>query len=172
MPKAKVRPVLTHAQVRRLFAYHEDGYLTWMVALNKSTKVGDKAGTQGEGDGGYLRVKINGWEYSVHKLIFLWHTGKSPKIVDHADHNKQNNRIDNLRAATAGENSRNASLRKDAQVKVKGVTYRPGKRSPWVAELRVNGIRVLHASFRTLEEAERAVKEARRAWHGSFYCDG
>lgn len=172
MPKPRKRPKLTQAQVRRLFAYHDDGYLAWRVALNKATKVGDRAGTQKKGEGGYLRVKIHGWEYAVHRLIFLWHTGESPTIVDHIDNNRQNNKISNLRPAGFGENSQNAVLRRDAKVRVKGVTFRAGKPKPWVAELRVNGKRVLHVSCSTLEEAAAIVKEARRIHHRDFRCDG
>lgn len=172
MPKPKTRPQLTQAEVRKLFAYHEDGYLVWRVRLNKATKIGERAGTTKGNDKGYLRIKVHGWEYAVHRLVYLWHTGESPTIVDHIDHNRQNNKISNLRSASFSHNSWNAVLRKDAQIKVKGVTYREGKKSPWVAELRVNGKRVLHKSFQTLEEAERAVKEARRIYHKGFHEDG
>jgi hypothetical protein len=172
MAKSKKRPELTQAQVRRLFAYNDEGFFTWRVALNKATKIGDRAGTVSANDKGYMRVKIRGWEYAVHRLVYLWHTGESPPMVDHADHDRQNNRIENLRAASASDNSRNATLRSDAKLKVKGVTYRQDKNKPYIAELRVNGKRVMHVSFFTLEEAERAVMEARRVYHGSFHCDG
>ena len=172
MPRPSTRPKLTKAEVRLLFDYHPDGYLTWKMPLNKATKVGDRAGTLNPNDKGYIRCKIRGWEYAVHRLIFLWHTGESPTIVDHEDHNRQNNKIENLRAAGTRENSWNAVLRQDAKVRVKGVTFRPGKKSPWVAELRVNGKRVLHKSFQSLAEAERAVREARRVYHKGFHFDG
>lgn len=173
MAKPKKRPVLTQAAVRKLFAYNDEGDLVWRIALNRATKVGDIAGTKkAEGENGYVKVKIHGWEYAVHRLIYLWHTGESPEVVDHIDHNRQNNKIENLRAASFSDNSRNALLRYDAKVPVKGVTYRPDKRKPWVAELRVNGKRVLHLSCSTLKEAEQAVREARRAHHREFHCDG
>lgn len=174
MPKPKVRPELTQAYVRKLFAYNDDGYLVWRVGLNRATKVGDVAGTRPNKDDiyGYIKVKVHGFEYAVHRLVFLWHTGESPEVVDHIDHNRQNNRIENLRAATFADNSRNALLRSDAQIRIKGVTYRAGKRKPYVAELRVNGKRVLHLSCFTLEEAEQAVREARRVHHKGFHCDG
>jgi hypothetical protein len=172
MPKPTKRPELDQARVKELFDYKEDGTLYWKIPLNKSTKIGDKAGTKNPNDKGYIRVKINGYEYAIHRLIYLWHTGESPTVVDHIDHNRQNNRIENLRAATHGHNSWNAVLRQDAKIKVKGVTYRPGKRKPWIAELRVNGKRVLHLSCYTLDEAERAVKEARRAYHKGYHYDG
>ena len=172
MPRARKKPSLTQSYVRKIFAYNDDGHLVWRVRLNRSTQIGDRAGTTFPNDRGYLRVKINGWEYAVHRIIYLWHTGEDPQIVDHIDHNRSNNKISNLRAATGSNNSWNARLRKDAKVRVKGVTYRPDKPSPWIAELRVKGKRVLHASFKTLEEAERAVKEARRIHHRGYHYDG
>ena len=172
MPRPAKRPQVTQADVRRLFAYNDNGTLSWRVALNRSTKPGDTAGCTGGTEKDYVKVKIRGWEYAVHRLVYLWHTGESPRIVDHIDHNRQNNRIENLRSARPSDNSRNALLRNDAKLRVKGVTYRPEKNKPYIAELRVMGKRVLHLSCYTLEEAEQAVKEARRAHHGNFHCDG
>ena len=172
MPRARKKPNLTQAYVRKIFAYHDDGYLVWRVPLNKSTKIGDRAGCSNVNDRGYYRIKINGWEYAVHRIIYLWHKGEHPPMVDHVNGNRGDNRISNLRSATGSNNSWNARLRKDAKVPVKGVTYRPEKPSPWIAELRVKGKRVLHASFKTLEEAAQAVKEARRRYHPGFYSDG
>ena len=57
--------------------------------------------------GGYIRVTLLGYEYLVHRLIWLLTYKEWPKLsIDHIDRIKTNNRIDNLREAdSATQNS-------------------------------------------------------------------
>lgn len=58
---------------------------------------------------GYLRVKINGKEYRVHRLVaetFIPNKEHKP-IIDHIDRNREHNDIWNLRWVTYKENSNN-----------------------------------------------------------------
>lgn len=58
----------------------------------------------------YCYVKHQGKEYAAHRVIWAVVHGEWPETsLDHIDHNKRNNRIDNLRLATHVENSRNLS---------------------------------------------------------------
>jgi len=45
----------------------------------------------------YLRVCIDGKPQALHRMIFLYHHGYLPKVTDHIDGNRLNNRIENLR---------------------------------------------------------------------------
>lgn len=168
---ASSRPDLTQEQVRALFDYREDGYLVWKIKPSKSVARGSLAGSSPEKNEEYRRVKINGWDYAVHRVIYLWHYGESPQVVDHIDRDKRNNRIENLRAATIAQNAWNVDIRTDGKVPYKGITYRPEKKKPWIFELRANGKRVIHQSFSSLKEAVAAAREARRVYHRSFRCD-
>lgn len=81
--------------------------------------------------------------------------------VDHINHSGLDNRDENLRMSTRSENLQN---RKGATIRnksgIRGV-YWCNHFKKWKAEVMLNGKRVFNKSFNTLEEAEKAVKEAR-----------
>lgn len=109
------------------------------------------------------------------KRYYVYSTSKKPRVllhrfllnapndlfVDHKNHNTLDNRKDNLRIATNSENQQNrqgATSRN--RFGVLGVYW--GKRDKkWVARLMVNRKYVLDKKFDHLEDAERAVYEAR-----------
>ena len=46
-----------------------------------------------------------------HSAVWAWHHGRLPeKQIDHIDGNEQNNRIENLREVSSGENKLNTLL--------------------------------------------------------------
>lgn len=55
---------------------------------------------------GYKYTKMDGFTLPVHRLIYIWHYGKIPEgyHIDHKDHNRSNDRIENLQAIPASEN--------------------------------------------------------------------
>jgi HNH endonuclease/NUMOD4 motif len=57
---------------------------------------------------GYLRVKIRGRCYYVHRLILRAFVGDSQLDVNHKDGNKLDNRLDNLEYVSGSENMRHA----------------------------------------------------------------
>lgn len=69
--------------------------------------------TFGYTDGkGYLRVKINGKHYSVHRLVgetFIGPIPENKQEIDHISRNPQDNRVENLRWASRSDNMRNTS---------------------------------------------------------------
>lgn len=162
-----MRP-LTQELLQELFDYRDDGTFTWKASPCRRIPAGAVAGTTEPNSRGYMRVKIEGKEYTTHRLVYLYHHGELPEIVDHINRIKDDNKIENLRGATRCQNAWNVEGSPDAKVSSKGITYRRGKPKPWVAELRHNGRRVLHLSCKTRAEAEQAVKEMRRIMHGEF----
>jgi hypothetical protein len=87
--------------------------------------------------------------------------------VDHIDRNPLNNQRSNLRVATAGQNARNASKRRNAQTSAfKGVSlYRNGK---WVAQIQVDRRKVHLGYFATAIDAALAYDGAARRLFGEF----
>ena len=91
--------------------------------------------------------------------------------VDHINHDTLDNRRENLRVVTPSQQTCNQRLRADNTTGVKGVSFvkRAGLYHAYVA---IGGKRRFSKYFATLEEAEVAVKEARRQLHGEYACDG
>ena len=157
---------LTQQQVQELFEYR-DGALYWKKVnpLAHIIKVGDKVGSRHHT--GYVYTKVNGINMAEHRLIFLLHHGYLPEEVDHIDNNRANNKIENLRAATALTNAQNATIRKDNTSGVKGVHWNKN-RNNWRVRVQVNNKRIVIGDFKDLELAELVAIEARNKYHGQF----
>lgn len=85
-------------------------------------------------EGRYRAATINGSTYYLHRLIYQWHHGSVPEMVDHRDGDPSNNRIENLRTCTNGQNQFNSKRKCSNASGHKGVVYHAkcaGK--PWQA---------------------------------------
>jgi len=115
------------SRLNDLFTY--DGVsLRWKIARG-SVKPGSLAGTLHRT--GYIRVKVDGVQYGVHRVIWKLQTGDDPvATMDHKDGDRSNNRWDNLRLASLQEQQANIKG-------VKGVYKRQyPKARPWQAWFR------------------------------------
>ena len=84
-------------------------------------KQGTEVGTVCKG--GYLKTLIKRKPYRLHRIIFMMHHGYLPEFLDHIDGNPANNRIENLRPATASQNNLNRGKHKRNTSGYKGVTW-------------------------------------------------
>jgi hypothetical protein len=158
--------MITYQLAHELFTY-TDGKLFWRITRGRAVAGAEAGNAQRSTDGyrTYRTVEYEGKPYRVHRLIYLMHHGVIPKIVDHINRDTTDNRIENLRAATKGENNRNAVQRTPNTSGVRGVDYHAGK---WRARVNLNGTCVFNARFDTREEAAHAVATARAKYHKSF----
>lgn len=150
--------MLTQAEANYLFYYDPiNGKLYWKHPRATKLKAGDAAGTLHHS--GYLQTQVNGKIYRNHRLIWLMHYGYLPRILDHIDHNKQNNKLENLREVTYSENCKNITRPRNNTSGVVGVSYskRLGK---WYAQIRSERAKYWLGVFDTFEEAVKARKEA------------
>jgi hypothetical protein len=88
---------------------------------------------------GYLHFNYKKKFYLLHRMAWLYVYGELPKIVDHINRNKTDNRITNLRNTTLRGNNLNRSANKTGRKtsKYKGVSrHTHGK---WQAQTKVNG---------------------------------
>jgi len=154
--------MLTQQEALDLFKY-EDGYL-----YRKTGGAGFRKGiVNNVRVGGYSYVRIKGKKYPTHRVIFLMHHGFLPEQVDHIDTNRQNNKIENLRAATNAQNCRNRRRKITNSSGVKNVSWhKPLKK--WRIQICVDA-RIKHIGyFEDLEIANLIASEHRDFYHGEF----
>lgn len=102
---------LTQDYLRQWFEYNENTG----AFMNRGSKE-----SIGSNDNGYIRAKIQGTRYMVHRLIFLYMTGKIPEVVDHKDFDRMNNRWNNLRQADFIINNLNKDFVPEVKLDVNG----------------------------------------------------
>ena len=164
---------LSQQRAKDLFDYHQDGYLIRKVSGGgRSNKAGDKVGNYcsknlGQRNARYVTTKINGQHWCVHKLIFLWHHGYVPEQLDHINRNTLDNRIENLRPATASQNASNRKLFSNSTSKAKGVSW-VSYRNKWFVYVDINKKRKNIGYFDDFEIAELVAIEAREKYHGAY----
>jgi len=172
----KSKPYPSQEELHELFEYREDNIsqpLIWKIRPSRRVKIGDAAGCSNEcseTNKGYYAIRINGTNYQLQRLVWIYHNGDIPDVmqVDHIDGNKVNNRIENLRLATQSENNHNTKISSKNTSGVKGVSWSKQKKK-WRAQIRINYKQKFIGLFDTIEEAEAAVIATRNNLHGDFY---
>lgn len=151
--------ILSQSELKQYLDYNPNtGHLTWIKKLNKGTVLYSRAGS--EMKNGYRCVKLFGRKYLEHRLIWCWVYGDYPsQHLDHINHQRNDNRISNLREVTISENARNRRTR-DSKTGEKGIWYCK-RRKRYIAEIVLYGKKVYQASFIDPDEAvkQRKLKE-------------
>ena len=160
---------LTVDLLKHLFKYDkETGELRWDVKKAGVTYGAIAGCSNGRG---YLVVRVNGNLYYVHRLIFLMHKGYLPKIIDHINGDKLDNRIENLRSATVGQNQHNRKTNTNNTSGYKGVCWDKAMKK-WRARIKREDKSTHLGYFTNAEEADKVVRAAREELHGSFANHG
>lgn len=99
---------------------------------------------------GYMLTRIGHKKYPIHRLVWIVCNGYIPVEIDHINHIKTDNRIENLREVTRSEQMKNRSMNKNnitgrIGVSIKGNVYR--------AHIGVNGERIYLGDYSTFKEA-------------------
>jgi len=158
--------MVTKEFLRDLYDY-QDGKLFWKVDKG-SARIGDKVGYF---DGRYFAAKLNGKRQQVSRLIYMYHYGYMPKIVDHINGNTSDNRIENLREATASGNNHNRAIAKNNKSGIKGVFF-CNQMNKWKTQITINYKQIHLGYYDDKDLAGLVVSEARNKYHKSFACDG
>lgn len=117
-----------------------------------------KWGVRNNGERGhfYVEKRVNGNLIALHRFLTKAPPGT---YVDHINGNTLDNRMVNLRICTNSANLRNAKIRKGNTSGIRGVSWEP-RTSSWVAQIKVKYKRVWLGRHKTLQDAQKARKEA------------
>lgn len=122
---------------------------------------------------GYLVAYVNGKHIRMHRLIYETHNHCSIMdnfVIDHINGNPKDNRIENLRAVTVQQNSRNLKLYKTNKSGHKGVSWRKD-RNKWDARITVDHHVYYLGLFENYEDAVTAREVAEAKYFGEFSRD-
>lgn len=133
-------------RVRQLFEYLPSGQLK-RKSLNKIT--GTKPTTAG-----YAYTKLDGFTAPVHRLVYIYHKGRIPDgyHIDHINHDRFDNRIENLQAIPAKEN-----LAKHIRTSKYDGVYRTKDFQRWSAKITID-----IGTYDTEDEAVRAIEDYKK----------
>jgi hypothetical protein len=161
---SKANSTLTAKRCREVFYY--DGHRGVLI-LRIRTSVSTPAGTVvGNGhDRGYLRTRLDGVTYRVHRLVWLWVYGEWPTgEIDHINGIRNDNRITNLRSVTRNVNNQNLK-KAQRNNRSSGLLGAYKKKNRWQAQIMINGVGTTLGTFDTPEEAHAAYLQAKRLHH-------
>jgi hypothetical protein len=153
---------LTQDRLKSLLNYNPaTGEFTWAVDRG-GRRIGEVAGYIGRDKyrKAYRRTRVDGKEYLVHRLAWLYSYGEWPKNeIDHIDQNSLNNRLSNLRDVTTLENQKNQKTPKNNSSGTMGVYFDIAAQK-WRAYINVESKRLHLGLFKSKEDAISARKKA------------
>jgi HNH endonuclease/AP2 domain len=157
---------LTADRLRELLSYDSGtGIFRWKVD-RKRAKAGMVAGSSSRG---YLLIGIDGRLYRAHRLAWLYEHGRWPELeLDHVNGDRSDNRIANLREATADQQRRNQVVERNSRTGFKGVRLHR-KSGLYHAKIRRNGKTLSLKYHPTVEAAHAAYMKAASEMDGEFF---
>lgn len=115
----------------------------------------------------YVRVRVCGVVQRLHRMVFLYHKGYLPKIIDHIDNDRTNNRIENLREATQEQNCLNRVMHKNNRSGYKNVFWHLAM-NKWSVQITIDRKRHVFGYYDDVELAGLVADMAREKYHGNF----
>ena len=156
--------VITQTLLKNHIKY-ENGFLYWIDFSNKPNAKTSALGNITQN--GYLNVGFMKKKFYVHRLVFLYHHGYTPKFIDHINGNKQDNRIENLREVTQCQNMMNVGKTSYNSTGYKGVSYNKN-RNKWVAQIKQNKVHFYLGSYDSPEKAYEVYCQKAIELHGQY----
>lgn len=126
---------------------YNDGLLFW----KKKTSPHSRVMTGGEvgclDANGYRVTILNGVKLYQHRIVWEMFNGEIPEgmNIDHINHNRSDNRLNNLRLVAQSTNCKNLSRRKDNKTGVTGVRWHK-RHNKWQSDIRVKG-KLMHLGY-------------------------
>lgn len=157
---------MTAEEAREMFDTFT-GDLIWNTAPRyHSELLGQRAGT--DNGVGYRQVQFNRKMHKVSHIVWLIEHGKYPaEDLDHINHDRSDNRLENLRLATKEQNLANSMLRQDNKSGYKGVGWHKQSQK-WRARVTHEGKCYFSGCFDKLEDAVAARQKLAKELFGEF----
>ena len=110
---------------------------------------------------GYIQIGYKRKPYLAQNIIWEMHNGPIPygMVIDHIDHNRLNNLLNNFRLVTKAVNNQNKSRASNNTSGMTGV-YWHKRDKVWVASIRVNGVLIQLGQSPSLSKAIKLREEA------------
>lgn len=136
--------MLTENRLKELLHYNPK---TGTFRRRCSMRQFPKGSITGHEDHGYIWIYIDGKRYSAHRLAWFYMMGRWPKLIDHINRKKSDNRFLNLREATKSQNALNHGKA--------GVTWHKIKKR-WQAQVKINYEHIHIGTFKDRDAAIQA----------------
>jgi hypothetical protein len=144
-----------------------DGVLYWKKVNSNVIKVGQAAGYPNKA--GYIDISLLSHRLYAHRIIFAIVHNRWPKgLIDHIDGDVHNNSPENLREVNDNQNSFNQAPKRNNTTGIRGVSKHCGG---YHAEISAYKVRY-RKWFKSIELAEKWVKDMREQLHGNFTRKG
>lgn len=139
---------------------YRDGRLFRRIKARNGAKENQEAGSLIKSTGRWC-INFNNKKLLRSRVVWMIHYGEIPDgmEVDHIDHDRLNDKIENLRLVTRKVNAKNLSKRCDNSSGVTGVTYCK-RDNLWQAKINVDGKCLNLGHFRDKQSAINARVEA------------
>ncbi len=146
--------VISQKELKELLDYDpETGIFRWKVKPSAKVAMGSTAGHLT--NSGYWGIKINGYRYGAHRLVWLYVYGKWPIYqIDHINGNPIDNRLCNLRDISVRENGQNLPIHRSGRL----CGCSPTTSGKWEARIKIRGVKHYLGTFTTEEEAHTRYK--------------
>jgi hypothetical protein len=119
----------------------------------------------------YARIVIDGKDHKLHRIIFLYHKGYLPDIIDHINGDRYDNQIENLREANTYQNRQNSRIYSTSKSGVKNV-YWCKKMNKWKVIMNINGETHIFGYYVDIEEAKQVATSMRDKYFQDFANHG
>lgn len=151
--------MLTQSRLKQVLSYNpETGLFTWTLPQSRRAKSGSVAGSRRPN--GYINIGVDGVRYLAHRLAWLYMHGEFVKEIDHANGNRSDNRLSNLRSCSRENNAHNLSKPSHGHTsRHKGVHW-AADRDKWATQICFRGKRKLVGRYKD-EDAAGAAYD----WH-------
>ena len=154
---------VSQERVLELFRY-EDGKL-FRRSDNQPVKIYVTKGHR------YVRIKFDNREFKLHRIIFLYHKGYLPDIIDHINGDRYDNRIENLREANTYQNRQNSRIYSTSKSGVKNVYWQANCKK-WRVTMHINGKKHYFGMYTDIEEAKQVATSMRDKYFKDFANHG